>query len=372
MSAKGFDGSSATQPVAPENLSERPSVGVDWEKALKQLNEIVGASPQMQRLKEQVLRAVDGDLTVCVEGETGTGKELIARAIHRCSSRSHAPFVVLDCTAVPDALIESELFGHMRGAFTDARTEKKGLIEIADRGTLFLDEVSSASPLLQNKLLRVLQEGEFLPVGSVKPRRVNVRVVSATNVSLEELVSQLKFREDLFYRLYLFAIRVPSLRERRDDIPLLAYHFLKGRSFFVNKYFEGVSKEALTALVSYGFPGNVRELKNEIERAMAMTAPDETMIEVHHLSDRIMSKIGTPPAAASESLTREPEAAPPGEGLREAMTVAESKLIRDRLADFGGNVSRTARSLRLSRRGLMKKINRLGLRRAKPGSGQGS
>jgi transcriptional regulator with PAS, ATPase and Fis domain len=329
------------------------------------LDQIVGTSPGIRRLKEQVLRAVDGDLPVCIEGETGSGKELIARALHYCSPRAAAPFVVLDCTAVPDALIESELFGHVRGAFTDARTEKKGLFEIADGGTVFIDEVSSASLLLQNKLLRVLQEGEFAPVGSVRRRRVDVRVVSATNVSLEDLVRQAKLREDLFYRLYIFTLRVPPLRERKEDVPLLVRHFIEHRSFFAHKHFDGVTPRALDVLLAYGFPGNVRELKNEIERALAMTDPDETTIDVGHLSDRIRRQVAGAPEAPGPALHVPAPPPPRADALKERLNALEANLILERLAEFGGNVSRTAQSLGLSRRGLTKKINRLQLRDAR-------
>jgi len=330
------------------------------DEARRHWGEIVGTSPSMKQLREEIERAIEGELPVCIEGETGTGKELIARAIHFCSARRPAPFVVLDCTAVPDALIESELFGHTRGAFTDARGDKKGLFEIADGGTMFLDEVASASPLLQIKLLRVLQEGEFLPVGSVRPRRVNVHVVSAANVPLVELVRQGTLREDLFYRLYVFAIRVPPLRERRGDIPLLARHFLARRAFCLHRALDGFSEEALEVLASYAFPGNVRELKNEVERAIAMTRPAERTVDVRHLSDAIRSGQGATATAAGAPAASE---APAGsEGLREAMMLVEARLIRERLAEHGGNVSRTARSLGLSRRGLTKKIHRLGLR----------
>jgi two-component system response regulator PilR (NtrC family) len=208
--------------------------------------------------------------TVLITGESGTGKELVAKAIHALSPRKEAPFVSINCGALPETLLESELFGHLRGAFADAHQKKKGLFEAAHRGTLFLDEVGETPPSMQVKLLRALQEKRIRRVGSTDEAEVDVRVISATNVPLETLVSQKRFREDLFYRLQVIPKRTPPLRERREDIPLLAAHFLQKFGAEMGKSVAKVSEEALGLLMRHAWPGNVRELENVIERAVAL------------------------------------------------------------------------------------------------------
>jgi two-component system response regulator PilR (NtrC family) len=212
---------------------------------------------------------------ILVTGESGTGKELVAKAIHYNSPRKEKPFVTLNCGAIPETLIESELFGHMKGAFTDAIATKKGLFEVADEGTIFLDEISELPLLMQVKLLRVLQDREFKRVGGTEDIRVDVRIISATNKNLEEAVREKQFREDLFYRLNVIQIKLPLLRERREDIPLLAMHFLRKYSEELNKNFLTISPESLRILLNYDYPGNVRELQNIIERAVALESSQE-------------------------------------------------------------------------------------------------
>ncbi len=237
---------------------------------------IIGQSPKMLDLYDLLEKVSPTKTNILITGESGTGKELVAKAIHLNSPRRDKPFVTLNCGAIPESLIESELFGHMKGAFTDAIATKKGLFEVADEGTIFLDEISELPLLMQVKLLRVLQDKEFKRVGGTEDIRVDVRIISATNKDLEEEVREKRFREDLFYRLNVIQIKLPPLRERREDIPLLAEHFLKKYSTELNKNITKISPEALQILLQYDYPGNVRELQNIIERAVAL----ETGIEL--------------------------------------------------------------------------------------------
>jgi len=236
---------------------------------------IIGQSPKMLALYDLLEKVAPTKTNVLITGESGTGKELVARAIHYNSPRKEKPFVTLNCGAIPESLIESELFGHVKGAFTDAIATKKGLFEVADEGTLLLDEISELPLLMQVKLLRVLQDREFKRVGGTEDIRVDVRIISATNKDLEEAVREKRFREDLFYRLNVIQIKLPSLRERKEDIPPLAMHFLKKYSEELNKKISVISPDALRILLHYDFPGNVRELQNVIERAVALEGGQE-------------------------------------------------------------------------------------------------
>ena len=236
---------------------------------------IIGQSSKMLALYDLLEKVAPTKTNILITGESGTGKELAAKAIHFNSPRKEKPFVTLNCGAIPEPLIESELFGHMKGAFTDAIATKKGLFEVADEGTIFLDEISELPLLMQVKLLRVLQDKEFKRVGGTEDIRVDVRIISATNKDLEEAVREKQFREDLFYRLNVIQIKLPRLRERREDIPLLADHFLKKYSEELNKNISRISSEALRILLNYEFPGNVRELQNIIERAVALETTQE-------------------------------------------------------------------------------------------------
>ena len=243
---------------------------------------IIGQSPKMVVLYDLLEKVSPTKTNILVTGESGTGKELVAKAIHYNSPRKEKPFVTLNCGAIPESLIESELFGHMKGAFTDAIATKKGLFEVADEGTIFLDEVSELPLLMQVKLLRVLQDKEFKRVGGTEDIRVDVRIIAATNKELEEAVKEKRFRDDLFYRLNVIQIKLPPLRDRREDIQTLANHFLKKYSQELNKNILNISPEALQILLNYEYPGNVRELQNIIERAVALeSSPDLT---AHNLS----------------------------------------------------------------------------------------
>jgi len=243
---------------------------------------IIGQSLKMVALYDLLEKVSPTKTNILVTGESGTGKELVAKAIHYNSPRKEKPFVTLNCGAIPESLIESELFGHMKGAFTDAIATKKGLFEVADEGTIFLDEISELPLLMQVKLLRVLQDKEFKRVGGTEDIRVDVRIISATNKDLEEAVKEKRFREDLFYRLNVIQVKLPPLRDRKEDIPILANHFLKKYSEELNKNILKISPEALQILLNYEYPGNVRELQNIIERAVALESNQE--LTVHNLS----------------------------------------------------------------------------------------
>lgn len=229
---------------------------------------IIASSQKMQQVLRQVAQVAGTDSTICLYGESGTGKELIAKTVHLASSRAN--FVAINCGAIPEGLLESELFGHVKGAFTGAAQHKKGLFQQADGGTLFMDEIAELSPALQVKLLRVLQEQEFYPVGAVQPQRVNVRFITATNQDLQTAIAEGRFREDLYYRIHVIPIHLPPLRERQEDIPLLAQHFLQRFNREMGKNIPGFSPEAMQTLMHHRWPGNVRELANVVERCVAL------------------------------------------------------------------------------------------------------
>jgi two-component system response regulator HupR/HoxA len=307
---------------------------------------LVGESKAMQEVFQLMRKVIPTDTTVLLVGETGTGKELIARAIHYNGPRKQKLFVAQNCSALPDTLLESELFGHVKGAFTGATRDKKGLFEIADGGTIFLDEIADTSPALQQRLLRVLQEGEIRPVGSEKSFQVNVRIISATNKNLEELIKAGNFRADLFYRLNVFPIRIPPLRERREDIPLLADHFLRKFQTKAGKKIKGIDREAMNMLMAANFPGNVRELENEIERAVTLANPGQSITP-----DLLSGAIKKEQSLLLSFLHH------PGT-LKDITESIEKFYIQEKLKQNKGNITHTARDLGLSRVGLQKKIQR--------------
>ncbi len=245
---------------------------VDQDRNPRRFEQIIGNSPALESVLEQVERVAPTDSTVLIQGETGTGKELIARAIHNLSARCGRPFIKLNCAAIPFDLLESELFGHERGAFTGAIAQKIGRFEMADKGTLFLDEVGDIPPALQPKLLRVLQEQEFERLGSTRTHQVDVRLVAATNRNLVDMVKRNEFRSDLYYRLNVFPITLPPLRERREDIPALVEHYAEIYARRMDKQIDHIPPETMSALVSYQWPGNIRELQNFIERSVILTS----------------------------------------------------------------------------------------------------
>jgi transcriptional regulator with GAF, ATPase, and Fis domain len=311
--------------------------------------EIVGQSAPMRALFDQLAKVVDTRVTVLIEGETGVGKELIAAAVHYRSRRRTQLFVSQNCAAVPENLLESELFGHKKGSYTGAHEDKKGLFEIADGGTLFLDEVTEMPPSLQSKLLRVLQEGEIRPIGSTQEKRVNVRIVAATNRHLDKEVAEGRFREDLYYRLNVFPIRVPPLRERREDIPLLAEHMLSRYSLELGKPAAGFSQQAMELLQAYDWPGNVRELQNEVQR-LVIQIEGQAFVTPDLLSPRIRQIEGVV------------ERVRPTKGtLKEMMDQIERWLLIEALREHDNNKTAAAKTLGITREGLHKKLRGFGL-----------
>jgi transcriptional regulator with PAS, ATPase and Fis domain len=309
---------------------------------------IVGSSPATRDLRESVLRLADTPSSVLVTGESGTGKELIARNLHTCSRRAGRPFVPVNCAALNPGVLESELFGHGKGSFTGAIHSYAGLFEQAEGGTLFLDEIGEIPLFVQAKLLRVLQDREIRRMGTAQVRRVDVRIVSATNVDLEERIENGSFRLDLFYRLNVFTLRVPALRERVSEIPELVDHFFAARGFPRRM---PIGEEALALFSRYAWPGNVRELENEIER-IAVLHPRAAGIEPHMLSDRITQR------PVSETVDVHLLYDSP---LPRAVGYLEESLVRKTLASTNWNKTQTARRLGLSRQGLLKKIKRYGI-----------
>jgi formate hydrogenlyase transcriptional activator len=247
---------------------------VELDRNSRRFEQIIGNSPALESVLEQVEQVAPTGSTVLIQGETGTGKELIARAVHNLSARCGRPFIKLNCAAIPFDLLESELFGHERGAFTGAIAQKVGRFELADKGTLFLDEVGDIPPGLQPKLLRVLQEQEFERLGSTRTHQVDVRLVAATNRNLVDMVKRNEFRSDLYYRLNVFPVSLPPLRERREDIPALVEHFVEILGRRMGKQIENVPPDTMSALTSYEWPGNIRELQNFIERSVILSTGD--------------------------------------------------------------------------------------------------
>jgi Nif-specific regulatory protein len=310
---------------------------------------IVGESRAIGELLRQLDKVVDTRVTVLIEGETGTGKELVASALHHRSKRRDKLFVAQNCAAFPENLLESELFGHRRGAFTGATDDKKGLFEVADGGTLFLDEIGEMPAGLQAKLLRVLQEGEVRPLGSHQVKHVNVRVVAATNRKLEDEVAAGRFREDLYYRLKVFPIRVPPLRERRDDVARLAQHFLEIASREMGKPVAGFAHETLAALSAYEWPGNVRELENEIQRLVIQADPG-AFLTPDLLSPTVRRVEGMVQNLGATSGT-----------LRDRVEQVERFIVLEVLREHDNNKTSAAKTLGITREGLHKKLKQLGI-----------
>jgi transcriptional regulator with GAF, ATPase, and Fis domain len=316
--------------------------------------DLVGTGPTMSEVFRLMESAAASPIAVLIEGETGTGKELVARGIHRASARGEGPFVAVNCAALPESLLESELFGHRRGAFTGATQDHQGLFEAATGGTIFLDEVGEMPLTMQPKLLRVLQDGQITRVGDQRARAVDVRVISATNRRLTDEVAARRFRDDLFYRLAAFPIALPPLRDRRADIPVLADRFLAAAALRHGKRITGFEAETLAAFCHFSWPGNVRELQNEIERAVAL-ARDGTTIGLGHLSAKLRPDDAATPV---ETVPEEPMVT----DLRQARAAFEAQHIRRVLVQHDGNVTRAAAALGLSRAMLQNKMKEYGLR----------
>lgn len=312
------------------------------------LENVIGSSERMHRVLDLVERVAHSDVTVLITGESGTGKELIARGIHFSGSRAERPFVALNCAAIPETLIESELFGHKRGSFTGAIADSKGKFEEASGGTLFLDEVSAMPPGLQPKLLRVLQEQEIVRLGESMPRKVDVRIITATNRDLQTMITDGAFREDLYFRLAVVPIGLPPLRERREDIPLLAEHFLK-RACERHKLGElRMEREVFAALSAYSWPGNVRELENTVERMAVLTTGKTITVE------DLPENVRQPPNYVANVLLELP---PDGLSIEQV----EREIIHQALAMHGGNQTRAARYLDITRSALIYRMQKYGL-----------
>lgn len=334
--------------------------------------QIIGRSPRMLEVFDVIERVADTPSTVLVTGESGTGKELVARALHEYSRRAKKPFVRVNCAAIPTELLEAELFGYERGAFTGAVTSKPGRFELAHEGTLFLDEIAEIPPSMQVKLLRALQEQEFERVGGIKTIRVDVRLVAATNRNLEEEIRESRFREDLYYRLNVVHVELPSLRERPEDITLLFSHFLERYNERLDRDVRGMSAEAEALLRAYDFPGNIRELENLVERCLLFC--DGEIIEPEHLPEPLrrgssrdrVSPRGRPNLDESfadlPDLLEEDASTGLKDLVREATSRMEKALIERALEKTGRNVTHTARLLRISRKSLQTKMKELGLR----------
>ena len=308
---------------------------------------LVGHSPAIIDVMKTLARVAPSQATVLVQGETGTGKELVARTIHRYSERASRRFVAVNCSALAEGLLESEVFGHVKGAFTGAAASRPGLFREADKGTLFLDEIGDISPALQARLLRALQEHEIVPVGSETPVKIDVRVIAATHRDLPDLVRQGRFREDLYYRLDVVTLKLPPLRERRQDIPLLVDHFLRALSSRHGRGPVAVDPEALRRLLGYDWPGNIRELQNVLERAVLLA--EQGVIGPEHLATTVRS--------SAAALPDTPVLSPALRGLEE---VEREHVIRV-LAATGGNREESSRILGISRRTLTRMIQRWGL-----------
>jgi len=322
--------------LTTENVQLRQKI-----QQMARMEEIIGDSPQMKRVMELVETVAKSDSTVVIRGESGTGKELIARAIHSHSNRRYFPIVPVNCGALAETLLESELFGHEKGAFTGAQSRRKGKFEMADHGTLFLDEIGNISEKMQIELLRVLEAKQFTRVGGSQTITVNIRLICATNKNLEKAVEEGTFREDLYYRINVFTIFMPPLRERRSDIPLLAQHFVNRYAASMNKPITDITPEAMDLLIRHDWPGNVRELVNAIERAMVVGKPP--VIKPDDLPFQLAQKVD---GAKSDSLA-----------------AAEKKHISYVLTKANWNITRAAEMLEIDRVTLYNKIKRYGLRK---------
>lgn len=328
------------EPTAKPNL--RPEAHVPEEIAppmvREHLGDLIGRSSAMQQLFDMISLVADSSATVLIQGESGTGKELVAKTIHELSYRRAKPFVVVDCGSLPEALLESELFGHVKGAFTGAVTNKRGLFEEADGGTIFLDEIANTTPTFQAKLLRVLQEGEVKRVGSNQRVKIDVRVISATNKDLTEMVKAKSFRQDLFYRLAVLPLNLPPLRDRKEDIPLLVEHFVASSCKRHRQPVRHVSPDVMHALTEGEWPGNIRELQHYVERAVVTTAgPDLTCKDIVAMGSQVEPKDLRAVA-------------------RDAVTHAERARILEALKKTGGNRARAAKVLKISRASLYNKL----------------
>ncbi|OGQ21995.1 MAG: Fis family transcriptional regulator [Deltaproteobacteria bacterium RBG_16_71_12] len=323
-------------------------------EAKEGMEDLVGQSTKMREVFQLIDAVGPTPATVLIRGESGTGKELVARAIHRRSDRVRAPFLAVNCSALAESVLESELFGHVKGAFTGAMTNRKGLFEAAHGGTVFLDEIGDISPQTQVRLLRVLQEGEVKPIGSNQSITVDVRVLAATNANLEAAMRAKKFREDLYYRLNVVTAAIPPLRERPDDIMLLALHFLRRHGARMKRNVQGFSEEARQALLTHDWPGNVRELENAVARGVVMCTGPE--IQVSHLPPGIGGAVAASDVEA-QSLAHLPYA----QAKKTALVAFERSYLKAKLAGSGGNISKAAREAGVDRSNFKRLLREYGV-----------
>ena len=332
-----------------EKLLRRSQYLQEEMEAKYQFDNIVGESSKMKEVFRLISQVAPTKSTVLVSGESGTGKELIARSVHHRSPREDQPFVVVNCAALSENLLESELFGHLKGAFTGAHRDRRGRFTLADGGSIFLDEIGAMSPGLQAKILRVLQEKEFEPVGGTRSIQVDVRIIAATNQDLKMAVEEGSFREDLYYRLNVVPIHLPPLRERKEDIPLLAYHFLRRYSQELTKGVSEISPEALELMLEYNWPGNIRELENAIERAMVLSKGNTLSVETLPLvSSSQEAEVG------DENISYQ-------EAKKAVLESFERRFFTRILKEAGGNVSQAARQAQIDRKNLYQKMKELRL-----------
>ena len=357
-----------TKPIEPDQLFRVAEKGLERSRLLEENNrlrqilvrqdaggELVGAGAAMRQLKQTIAAVAQSEYTVLVRGESGTGKELVARMVHRLGPRATRPFLAVNCPSIPENLLESELFGHVRGAFTGAERDHKGLFAAADKGTLHLDEIGDISPAVQTKLLRVLQDGEVRPVGANKSARVNVRVVASTNQDLEALMQAKTFREDLYYRLNVLTVTLPPLRERAEDIPLLAGHFFRAACREMGMAEKEVDPEVLHWMSAHPWPGNVRELQNFVRRLTVFAATDRVDMNLVNLVQQGGCVPVTAALVGSQGRIGEYKAA-----KEEVLAAFTQSYVHDLLVQTRGNVSEAARVSGLSRVALQKILSRLG------------
>ncbi|MCA8987516.1 MAG: sigma 54-interacting transcriptional regulator [Planctomycetaceae bacterium] len=339
--------------------NERIALLEEQNRQRNQFSDLIGKSDLMQEVFRRLRLAGQSDVSVFISGESGTGKELAARAIHQSSSRAKKPFIAVNCSAIPETLLESELFGHVKGAFTGAIHDKIGLFQAADGGTLFLDEIGDLSPMLQLKLLRVLQEREVHRVGDDLPHKVDVRLITATNRDLKSLIRDGSFREDFYYRIHVFEIRLPSLRERKEDIPLLVQHFLEEFSRQYGRSKVGIARDALAQLMDHNWPGNIRELRNAIEHAFVTLSGDRVMLVDLPLDVRKPASFDHSQRTA-QPVPRLDSADSPSQELSPE-ELEEKRQLTALLEEMGGNKTAAAKRLGVSRVTMWKKTRKYGL-----------
>jgi two-component system NtrC family response regulator len=340
--------------ISVERLVREKTFQQEELRARYGFNNIIGISSQIRKVCEAIRKVADVKSTVLICGESGTGKELVAHAIHFAGERSERPFIAVNCAALSETLLESELFGHVKGAFTGAHADRQGRFELADGGSLFLDEVSAMSPALQASLLRIIETKEFEKVGGTRTIQSDVRIIAATNTDLKKLIQKGLFREDLYYRLNVVPILLPPLRERRDDIPILARHFLSLYSAELGKRIKEISPPAMNLLSGYGWPGNVRELENVIERAVVLVEGD-TLGEKDIPLDLSFGKVDNTPTGPARNLSYQ-------EAKKEVIESFERAFFAKVIEAAGGNITQAAKLTEMDRKNLYEKLKKLNIR----------